>query len=63
MDNKEYRIEPFSLHDILSGIVHFLRCDIHSEGFTIAFDSSYIENKSIRQFASSLSYSVSSVTL
>ncbi len=52
IDFKEYEIEDYSIHFIPRSAIHFLKRNIYSDGFTIAFRSEYLEYNNIHSFYS-----------
>lgn len=51
---KEYEIESASIHYIPKSTVHFLKREIQSDGFTIAFDTKYLEENEVHRFINPL---------
>jgi len=51
---QDFDIKDFSIHYIPKSTVHFLKRDIHSDGFTIAFDTDYLEQNDIHRFLNPL---------
>jgi AraC family transcriptional activator of pobA len=51
---KNHEIDSASIHYIPKSTVHFLKRDIYSDGFTIAFDTDYLEHNTIHRFINPL---------
>lgn len=50
IDYKDFEIADCSIHYIPKSTIHFLKRDIHSAGFTIAFDDQHFESNPIHKF-------------
>jgi len=60
---KEYEIKKYSIHYIPKSTVHFLKRDTHSDGFTIAFDTDYLEQNNLHRFMNPLKIEPFALTL
>jgi len=52
--HSKFDIEANSIHYIPKHTIHFLKRSIHSDGFTIAFDTKYLEQNNTHQFVNPL---------
>jgi len=55
IDFNEYEVETNAIHFIPKSTVHFLNRSIDSDGFTIAFDTNYLEHNHIHRLVNPLS--------
>ncbi len=60
---KEFEITNSSIHYIPRSTVHFLKRDIYSDGFTIAFDTDYLEQNNTHRFMNPLENTQFALTL
>ena len=55
IDFQEYKIQDYSVHYIPRATIHYLRRSAESVGFTIAFDTTYLEQNDIHRIVSPFS--------